>query len=391
VRYEVYLIRRTLMKVGRVTRVLIDKDRTESFLSINEKGKKVISIFYQADHEFDTSEKAYYKDLYEPNSEEFIKRFGDNNEEKKEYLRNIKINTFNNAPITKEDKKFPVILFSGGLGMGRDFYMFNIEEMVVKGYIVVTIGHIYDTDFTILPDGTIVEQDEAVKDHTKAAREKLISIRKKDVLFILDELSNLNKEDEIIKNKMNLNKIGAVGHSIGAYTLFESFKEDKRIKVLVMLDGSLQYINLNKEIAEGKKLNKPLLNFRKGLNKYDERMKSFIEKNKDKFDGELFKDFLLREHYTIINQEEGQEQLMKYLDKYQSSIKLCNTEHMTFSDWFIVKKELKNNEMIPIEEAHNIINYVIVSFLDEFLCEINQEYTDILKSERYSNLKLLEN
>ena len=81
---------------------------------------------------------------------------------------------------------------------------------------------------------------------------------------------------------------------------------------------------------------------------------------------------------------------MKYLDKYQSSIKLCNTEHMTFSDWFIVKKELKNNEMIPIEEAHNIINCVIVSFLDEFLCKINQEYTDILKSERYSNLKLLE-
>lgn len=379
------------MKVGRVTRVLIDKDRTESFLSINEKGKIVISIFYQADHEFDTLEKPYYKGLYEPNSEEFIKRFGDNNEEKKEYLRNIKINTFNNAPITKEDKKFPVILFSGGLGMGRDFYMFNIEEMVAKGYIVVTIGHIYDTEFTILPDGTIVEQDEAVKDHTKAAREKLISIRKKDVLFILDELSNLNIEDEIIKNKMNLNKIGAVGHSIGAYTLFESFKEDKRIKVLVMLDGSLQYINLNKEIAEGKKLNKPLLNFRKGLNKYDERMKSFIEKNKDKFDGELFKDFLLREHYTIINQEEGQEQLMKYLDKYQSSIKLCNTEHMTFSDWFIVKKELKNNEMIPVEEAHNIINYVIVSFFDEFLCEINQEYTDILKSERYSNLKLLGN
>ena len=58
--------------------------------------------------------KAYYKDLYEPNKGEFIKRFGDNSEEKNRYLNNIEINTFNDAPMIKEDIKYPVILYSAG-------------------------------------------------------------------------------------------------------------------------------------------------------------------------------------------------------------------------------------------------------------------------------------
>jgi len=34
--------------------------------------------------------------------------------------------------------------------------------------------------------------------------------------------------------------------------------------------------------------------------------------------------------------------------------------------------------MLQIEEAHDIINKVIVAFWDEFLCKINENYTDII-------------
>ncbi|MBW9155184.1 alpha/beta hydrolase family protein [Clostridium tagluense] len=379
------------MKIGRVVRVLTDNSRKEYFSVNNEERKVAISIFYEADQGLSLDHVAYYKDLYEPNKEEFIKRFGNDNEEKNKYLNSIEINTFNNASITKEDRKFPVVLFSSGLGMGRDFYMFNIEELVMKGYMVVTIEHIYDSEFTVLPDGTIIEQAESVMNYTKETVIELINIRKKDILFVLDQLNHLNNKDAIVKNKMDLSKVGAVGHSLGAYSLFESFNEDGRIKVLVMLDGSLQYIDLKKEILEGKKLNKPLLNFRKGVNKYEERMKFFIGKNENKLDAETFKKLIIGQHYTVIKQEEGQEQLTQYLDNYQSLIKLNKTEHMTFSDWFIVENELKDIEMLPIKEAHNIINSVIVSFLDEFLCEINEEYTNIIKNNIYSDLKSLDN
>lgn len=62
---------------------------------------------------------------------------------------------------------------------------------------------------------------------------------------------------------------------------------------------------------------------------------------------------------------------------------------MTFSDWFIIKNQCEDNDMLSIEEAHCIINDVTISFLDEFLCGINEEYTNILKNSRYSDLTLL--
>lgn len=378
------------MKLGRVVRVLYDDSRKEIFSADKENRKVVISIFYQADKDVFFEKKAYYKDLYEPNKEEFIKRFGDNSEEKNRYLNNIEINTFNDAPMIKEDRKYPVILYSGGLGMGRDLYMFNIEALVAKGYIVITIEHIYDSEFTVLPDGKVIEQDKNIENDSKKVIKEIINTRREDILFILEQLKNLNREDEVVRNKMDLNKIGAIGHSLGAYTLFESFTKDERIKALVMLDGSLQYIDLNSEILEGKNLNKPLLNFRKGLNKYEERMKFFIERNENKLDGEKFKKLIISQHYTVIKQEEGQDQLAQYLGNYQSSIKLNKTEHMTFSDWFIIKNQCEDNDMLSIEEAHCIINDVTISFLDEFLCGINEEYTNILKNSRYSDLTLLD-
>lgn len=51
---------------------------------------------------------------------------------------------------------------------------------------------------------------------------------------------------------------------------------------------------------------------------------------------------------------------------------------MTFSDWFTINPELQDNEMLQIEEAHDIINKGIVGFSDEFLCKINKDYTDII-------------
>jgi hypothetical protein len=375
------------MRVGRIVRVLTDSTRKESLSQSNNDRMILVSIFYQVDEEWNPEHEAYYKDLYAPRQEEFIKRFSDDNEEKRKYLNNIKINTFNNAPMTKEDRKFPVVLFSAGLGMLRDFYMFNIEELVTKGYIVVAIEHVYDSEFTVLPDGGIIEQAEIFKDLTLEMKEEVINIRKKDTLFVLDQLTSLNAEDKIIKNKMDLDKIGAIGHSIGAYSLFESFNEDERIKVLVMLDGAIQYINLSKKISEEKKLNKHLLNFRKELNEYEERMKFFIEKNENKLDGETFKKLIVSQHHTVIKQEKGQEQLDQYLEEnYQSFIKLSKTEHLTFSDYFIINPELQDDKMLPIEEAHSIINNIIVAFLNEHLCKMNKDYTNIINDNKYGEL-----
>ena len=56
------------------------------------------------------------------------------------------------------DQKFPLILFSHGLGGYKTQNSINIESLVSQGYIVVAPDHTYDATITLFPDGTAAEQ-----------------------------------------------------------------------------------------------------------------------------------------------------------------------------------------------------------------------------------------
>ncbi|WBW96414.1 alpha/beta hydrolase family protein [Oceanirhabdus sp. W0125-5] len=374
------------MFIGRSVKILEDNKRKEVYSDNEENRRVIISIFYPVDGEWKPEEQAYYKDLYSPCEEEFINRFKDYLNISEEYLNNIKINTYDDVPLIKEDKKYPLIIFSPGLGMGRDTSMFNIEMLVKSGYIVITVGHLYDTEFTILPHGEIIEQEKNIPKYTYEEKKQLINMRKEDVLFVLDELDSLDIQGEVLENLIDLNRIGAIGHSIGGATQFEVCNADNRIKALVMLDGSMQYLDLSEEIKSGKKLNTPLLNFRKGYIKYEERMKRSIELYKNELNEELFKKRIVGEHEVTIQQERGQAQLRKYVGNNKSFIKLKNSEHMTFTDWYIIKNQLEEENMIPVIKAHKIINEVVIEFFNQYLCGKDGEYDGLIKSNKYEEI-----
>ncbi len=168
------------MKIGRTVRLLTDIKRKEFLNGTDEKRKIIISIFYPTDEEMDEPTQGLYMDLFYPCQEEFVKRFTEiSNSAGKQidesYLRSIKTNTYNNIPISKKDIVYPIIIYSPGLGLDRDLLTYNIEKLVSKGYIVITLGHIYDTYFTILPDGEIIEQSEFVDNSTFEEKKQLLT------------------------------------------------------------------------------------------------------------------------------------------------------------------------------------------------------------------------
>lgn len=373
------------MKVGRIVRLLTDNKRKELLNDTDEKRKIIISIFYPTDENLNESKQALYMDLFNPRPEEFIKRFaGRKNlagqQVSESYLKSIDINTYNNIPISKKEILYPVIIFSPGLGMDRDSLIYNIEKLVIEGYVVFTLGHIYDSDFTILPDGEIIEQAKHIADYTLEEKEQLIDIRKEDVLFLLDELKILNNEDKFIKGRIDLNKIGIMGHSIGGAAIFKAASEDTRIKAVVMLDGSLQFFNLTKDILEGKRLKTPFLNFRRGTIDYEEEMKKAIEFNADKMNGEDFKKRIVMRHQTLLGQIRGQKELYEYLEGYKSFIKLKNSEHLTFTDWPVIHNQELENDILPIKDAHESISEITTRFYNEFLCGIEGDYRNFINS-----------
>lgn len=372
-------------RVGRVIRVLTDNKREELLKNTGEKRKIIVSIFYPSDEGIKENQKGSYINLFSPCEEEFINKFAAKKnmagqQVDETYLKSIKTNTFNNIEISNREILYPVIIFSPGLGMDRDCLIYIIEKLVSEGFIVFTLGHIYETDFTILPSGEVINQIDRTDDFTFEEKEQLIEIRKEDILFLLEKLKVLNSKDEVIKGKLDLDKVGIIGHSLGGSAIFKAAREDTRIKAIVMLDGSLQHFDLVKDINAGKRMTTPFLNFRRGSIDYDEEMKKAIEFNESRTDGEVFKKRIVGRNKTLIGQIEGQRQLYEYLLGYKSFIKLKHSEHLTFTDWPVIYNQEFENNILSIKEAHEVISEITARFFKEFLCGMEGVYDEFIKS-----------
>ena len=113
------------------------------------------------------------------------------------------------CPVDMGAQKFPVIIWSHGLGGSRDGAGFISRYIASHGYIVVHIQHI-GTDSSLWEgkDGHPWDVIRATHIPRSATLERL-----KDVPFALSQLETLD-----IAPFMDMNRIGMSGHSFGALT-----------------------------------------------------------------------------------------------------------------------------------------------------------------------------
>lgn len=377
------------MKIGRIVKVLDDKERKETLIECDEYRKVIISVYYPIDECLEMNRQAYYIDLYSPKESEFINTLKnkialDSDTEKIKFLKGIKSNIYNDAPISRKCVKYPVIIQSTGLGSPRDYLTFNIEGLVNQGYIVITIGHLYDSMLTVFPNGELVNPP--IKELTQDDKINIIEVRKNDILFILNKLDKLNIEDDIIKNKLDLHRIGVVGHSLGGAAVFKAAQCDERIKATVLFDASLQFFNLNQYIKDKKTLNVPTLNFRRGSFDYESSMNRLINHLKDKVDGENFKNQIIIYDKVLRDSNDEQKKLFHYISAYKSFIKLKESEHMTFTDYPIISGNKMLGQTLTVKKAHEIINDITIRFFNEFLGGKQCEYRNFIKNTEFITL-----
>lgn len=377
------------MKIGRIVKALEDKERKETLIECEDNRKVIISFYYPIDESLEVNRQAYYIDLYRPREDEFINTLKnivtlDSDAEKIKFLERIKTNIYNDAPISNKHVKYPVIIQSTGLGAPRDYLTFNIEGLVNQGYVVITIGHIYDSMLTVFPNGELVNPP--TKELTQDDKINIIDVRKKDILFILNKLDQLNNEDDIIKNKLDLHRIGVVGHSLGGAAVFKTAQCDERVKATVLFDASLQFFNLNQHIKNKQTLNIPTLNFRRGSFDYESSMNRFIDYLKDKADGEKFKKEIIIYDKVLKDSNDEQKKLFHYISAYKSFIKLKESDHMTFTDYSVIRGNKMVGETLSVKNAHEIINDLTIRFFNEFLCGKQGEYSNFIKNTKYITL-----
>jgi len=204
-------------------------------------------------------------------------------------IENLNITTDFTTSESSTVKKgiYPVILLSPGFGVERDMYLGIISNILPKGYIVVTISAPHESVFTVYPDGSYIKQAPEmaeIESTDYASWDRLLESRIQSINAIIDYLGTLNRTDSELKGMLDLNKVAAIGHSLGDAAVLEVAKMDNLIKAAILLDPSFHLIRRDNELSFV-----PVLLLRQEASNYREMVVSMNEKIAyDYIDGQCY-------------------------------------------------------------------------------------------------------
>lgn len=134
--------------------------------------------------------------------------------------------------------KYPVVLFSPGLGMVAEYYSGLLEEIASHGYVVVGINHPSISGVTVLPNGRAIPIDGGFLNN--GGNDDVAQIAVDDQRSVIDWLQTRD-DDRVhpLRFHLDMSRIGTIGHSIGGSASLQSARVDSRIKAAINLDGSV--------------------------------------------------------------------------------------------------------------------------------------------------------
>lgn len=181
----------------------------------------------------------------------------------------VKTNSFLNTPLSDKQERYPVIVFSGGLGSIMSQNTVQMEELASHGYVVCAVSHPGDDYASVFSDGTLVASDgllaKAQQTETEKAYEETlklipdtqspefqktflkqfdriteaIHVWSGDLIAAADYLEKLNLDDSTMwKGRLDMEKLGVFGHSFGGAAAGEACLRDSRFKAFANLDGT---------------------------------------------------------------------------------------------------------------------------------------------------------
>jgi dienelactone hydrolase len=134
--------------------------------------------------------------------------------------------------VADSPKRFPVIVFSPGSLMFPSEYSSLVEDLASRGYVVigdVATGYVHAVSF---PDGSV----------TPSFKKPNPGLWSGDVTHMLDRLGAWNTTPgHLFFGRLDLERIGAFGHSAGASAVATIPGHDGRVKAVVLIDpGSVR-------------------------------------------------------------------------------------------------------------------------------------------------------
>ena len=136
------------------------------------------------------------------------------------------------AEFASASERYPVILLSPGNATNAQFYAGLATELASNGYVVVGLEHPYQVTAVALSGGRVATYREQLGPVTPRIAERV-----DDVRSALDLLHGIDRGGHRLSGRLDLSKVGIIGHSNGGLAAVEACKADARVHACVNVDG----------------------------------------------------------------------------------------------------------------------------------------------------------
>jgi alpha-beta hydrolase superfamily lysophospholipase len=154
------------------------------------------------------------------------------------------------AAMPKASVKYPVLVFSHGLGNPSSLYTAALEDLASHGYVVAAIEHTFDSAFTIFPGGRIVTyardawnaETQKPGGYVNYVKTRIEEMWAPDIRFVISELSRHNAVQSLkapFVGRLDLQRVGALGHSMGGLAAVRACQLDSRITACMNQDADI--------------------------------------------------------------------------------------------------------------------------------------------------------
>jgi hypothetical protein len=155
-------------------------------------------------------------------------------------LSRVRVHSLRDADLSPQQHSYPVALMTGGPSFTN-----LAEELTSHGYVVVSFDAAYRTSDVVFPDGRVIARlpqnnlDLVSGSEFEALANRLTQSGSADMSFALNELEGLNASDPSgkFKGKLDLQRVGAFGHSLRGAVALQFCHDDARCKACIDVDG----------------------------------------------------------------------------------------------------------------------------------------------------------
>ncbi|WP_245235807.1 alpha/beta hydrolase family protein [Streptomyces durhamensis] len=285
-------------QVGTFTQHLVDKSRTDPYVTGNRARELMVTYWYPASSTAGHASAPWMPSI---SGAHFLASRGLSPQQ----VTLPQTASHVLAPVTTKLGKLPVLLYSTGLHSDRAMGTALAEDLASRGYIVIAVDHTHDANEVEFPGGRLEVNTMPAGAHSSDT----LNVRAADIRFVINQLGTIakggNPDFDHAKLPSGLSKVvdtsrvGMFGWSLGGAAVDTAMQLDHRIDAGANLDG--QFFGT----APGKDLSRPFMLFSSGTHNR--------------------------------NNDSSWRKLWPHLKGYRVDIQLHGSRHLSFSDneWLV--------------------------------------------------------